>query len=174
MNNRDQITDVTKDDGNPNDRNWIHLITDWLPCSIDIHFYPFVFVRFRQIQNLQIWKTQQGNLREELPQKNVFFSNAKSDNKWIIIQNFKYFLSISKRKSSKRKGTQKCWMRGGRHIIPPKKQFKVHNICIFDDIDSFYWPKMQLVKKGKQIRARVPPPFRSMTERKHFFAGGAP
>ena len=39
---------------------------------------------------------------------------------------------------TKREGTQKCWMRGGKHIIQPEKQFKVCNICIFEEIDSFY------------------------------------
>ena len=40
--------------------------------------------------------------------------------------------------------------------IQPEKQFKVCNICIFEEIDSFYWPKMQLVKKGKKFGQGVP------------------
>ena len=44
--------------------------------------------------------------------------------------------------------------------MQPKKQLKVQYIGIFEEMDSFYWPKMHFLKKGQQIRAWVdPPPF---------------
>ena len=42
--------------------------------------------------------------------------------------------------------------------MQPKKQLKVQYIGIFEEIDSFYWPKMQFLKKGQNIRAWVGPP----------------
>ena len=42
--------------------------------------------------------------------------------------------------------------------MQPKKQLKVQYIGIFEEIDSFYWPKMHFSKKGQKIRAWVDPP----------------
>ena len=42
--------------------------------------------------------------------------------------------------------------------MQPKKQFKVQYIGIFEEIDSFYWPKMHFLKEGRKIRAWVDPP----------------
>ena len=56
--------------------------------------------------------------------------------------------------------------------MQPKKQLKVQYIGIFEEIDSFYWPKMHFLKKGQQIRAWVDPPhplIGIMPERKRFF-----
>ena len=56
--------------------------------------------------------------------------------------------------------------------MQPKKQLKVQYIGIFEEIDSFYWPKMHFLKKGQKIRAWVEPPptlIRAMPERKRFF-----
>ena len=55
--------------------------------------------------------------------------------------------------------------------MQPKKQLKVQYIGIFEEIDSFYWPKMHFLKEGQKIRAWVDPPplIRAMPERKHFF-----
>ena len=55
--------------------------------------------------------------------------------------------------------------------MQPKKQLKVQYIGIFEEIDSFYWPKMHFLKKGQKIRAWVDPPplIRAMPERKRFF-----
>ena len=39
-----------------------------------------------------------------------------------------------------------------------KKQLKIQCIGIFEEIDSFYWPKMHFLKKGQKIRAWVDPP----------------
>ena len=44
--------------------------------------------------------------------------------------------------------------------MQPKKQFKVQYIGIFEEIDSFYWPKMHFLQEGI---------IRAMPERKHFF-----
>ena len=44
----------------------------------------------------------------------------------------------TKRNAKSYNGSQKCWMTGGKHIIQPEKQFKICNICIFEEIDSFY------------------------------------
>ena len=57
--------------------------------------------------------------------------------------------------------------------MQPKKQFKVQYIGIFEDIDTFYWPKMHFLKKGQKIRAVLDPPpplIRAMPERKRFFS----
>ena len=55
--------------------------------------------------------------------------------------------------------------------MQPKKQLKVQYIGIFEEIDSFYWPKMHFLKEGQKIRAWVdhPPIIRAMPERKRFF-----
>ena len=55
--------------------------------------------------------------------------------------------------------------------MQPKKQLKVQYIGIFEEIDSFYWPKMHFLKKGQKIRAWVDPAplIRATLERKHFF-----
>ena len=37
--------------------------------------------------------------------------------------------------------------------MQPKKQLKVQYIGIFEEIDSFYWPKMHLLREGQKIRA---------------------
>ena len=42
--------------------------------------------------------------------------------------------------------------------MQPKKQLKVQYIGIFEEIDSFYSPKMHFLKKGQKIRAWVDPP----------------
>ena len=57
--------------------------------------------------------------------------------------------------------------------MQPKKQLKVQYIGIFEEIDSFYWPKMHFLKEGQKIRAWVdphPPIIRAMPERKRFFS----
>ena len=57
--------------------------------------------------------------------------------------------------------------------MQPKKQLKVQYIGIFEEIDSFYWPKMHLLKEGQKIWAWVGPPppiIRAMPERKRFFS----
>ena len=55
--------------------------------------------------------------------------------------------------------------------MQPKKQLKVQYIGIFEEIDSFYWPKMHFLKKGQKNRAWVDPPYLiwAMPERKRFF-----
>ena len=55
--------------------------------------------------------------------------------------------------------------------MQPKKQLKVQYIGIFEEIDSFYWPKMHFLKEGQKIRAWVGPHplIRAMRERKRFF-----
>ena len=53
-----------------------------------------------------------------------------------------------------------------------EKQFKVEYVDIFEEIDSFYSPKMHFLKKGQEIRAWVDLPsplIRAMAERKRFF-----
>ena len=52
--------------------------------------------------------------------------------------------------------------------MQPKKQLKVQYIGIFEEIDSFYWPKMHFLKEGQKIRAWVdlPPPFHLGNARK--------
>ena len=37
--------------------------------------------------------------------------------------------------------------------MQPKKQLKVQYIGIFEEIDSFYWPKMHFLKEGQKIRS---------------------
>ena len=39
----------------------------------------------------------------------------------------------------------------GEIYLQPKKQLKVQYIGIFDEIDSFYWPKMHFLKKGQKF-----------------------
>ena len=46
--------------------------------------------------------------------------------------------------------------------MQPKKQLKVQYIGIFEEIDSFYWPKIQ-------AWVDTPPLIRAMPERKRFF-----
>ena len=50
--------------------------------------------------------------------------------------------------------------------MQPEKQVKVQYIGIFEEIDSFYWPKMHFLKKGQKIRAWVDPPPSFGPERK--------
>ena len=45
--------------------------------------------------------------------------------------------------------------------MQPKNQLKVQYIGIFEEIDSFYWPKMHFLKEGQKSRA--------MPEKKTFF-----
>ena len=56
--------------------------------------------------------------------------------------------------------------------MQPKKQLKVQYIGIFQEIDSFYWPKMHFLKKGQKNRAWVDTPslIQAMPERKRFFS----
>ena len=55
--------------------------------------------------------------------------------------------------------------------MQPKKQLKVQYIGIFEEIDSFYWPKMHFLKEGQKIQAWVAPPLiRAMPERKRYFS----
>ena len=49
------------------------------------------------------------------------------------------------------------------------QQLKVQYIGIFEEIDSFYWPKMHFLKKGQKIRALVDPPPHSGNARKKTF-----
>ena len=42
--------------------------------------------------------------------------------------------------------------------MQPKKQVKVQYIGIFEEINSFYLPKMHFLKEGQKIRAWVHPP----------------
>ena len=55
--------------------------------------------------------------------------------------------------------------------MQPKKQLKVQYIGIFEEIDSFYWPKMHFLKRGPKNSGmgRPPPIIRAMPERKRFF-----
>ena len=53
--------------------------------------------------------------------------------------------------------------------MQPKKQSKVQYIGIFEEIDSFYWPKINFLKKGQKIRALVDPPPHSDNARKKTF-----
>ena len=53
--------------------------------------------------------------------------------------------------------------------MQPKKQLKVQYIGIFEEINSFYWPKMHFLKEGQKIRAWVDL-IRAMPERKRFFS----
>ena len=39
--------------------------------------------------------------------------------------------------------------------MQPKKQLKVQYIGIFEEIDSFYWPKMHFLKEGQKIRRKT-------------------
>ena len=55
--------------------------------------------------------------------------------------------------------------------MQPKKQLKVQYIGIFEEIDSFYWPKMLFLKGPKNSGMGRPPPLiRAMPERKRFFS----
>ena len=55
--------------------------------------------------------------------------------------------------------------------MQPKKQLKVQYIGIFEEIGSFYWPKIHFLKKGQKIQGWVfpPPPFHSGNARKKTF-----
>ena len=55
--------------------------------------------------------------------------------------------------------------------MQPKKQLKVQYIGIFEEIDSFYCPKMHFLKNGQKIWAWVDPYplIQAMPERKRFF-----
>ena len=53
--------------------------------------------------------------------------------------------------------------------MQPEKQLKVQYIGIFEEIDSFYCPKMHFLKKGRKIRAWVDPPPHSGNARKKTF-----
>ena len=58
--------------------------------------------------------------------------------------------------------------------MQPKKQLKVKYIGIFEEIDSFYWPKMHFLKKGQKLRVWVwdnppPPPHSGNARKKTFF-----
>ena len=54
--------------------------------------------------------------------------------------------------------------------MQPKKQLKVQYIGIFEEVDSFYWPKMHFEKEGRKIRAWVdPPPYWGNARKKTFF-----
>ena len=52
--------------------------------------------------------------------------------------------------------------------MQPAKQLKVQYIGIFEEIDSFYWPKMHFSKKGQKIRP--PPSFGQCLEENVFFS----
>ena len=55
--------------------------------------------------------------------------------------------------------------------MQPKKQLKVQYIGIFEEIDSFDWPKMHFLKKGQKIREWVdPPPHSGNARKKTFFS----
>ena len=56
--------------------------------------------------------------------------------------------------------------------MQPKKQLKVQYIGIFEEIDSFYWPKMHFLKEVQKIRAWVDPPspYSGNARKKRFFS----
>ena len=56
--------------------------------------------------------------------------------------------------------------------MQPKKQLQVQHIGIFEEIDSFYWPKMHFLNGGQKIRAWVdpPPPYSGNARKKTFFS----
>ena len=54
--------------------------------------------------------------------------------------------------------------------MQPKKQLKVQYIGIFEEIGSFYWPKIHFLKKGHKIQAWVyPPPLFGQCPKENFF-----
>ena len=55
--------------------------------------------------------------------------------------------------------------------MQPKKQLKVQYIGIFEEIGSFYCPKMPFFKEGQKIWAWVepPPPYSGNARKKTFF-----
>ena len=55
--------------------------------------------------------------------------------------------------------------------MQPKNQLKFQYIGIFEEIDSFYWPKMHSLKKGQKILAWVDPspPHLGNARKKTFF-----
>ena len=53
--------------------------------------------------------------------------------------------------------------------MQPKKQLKVQYIGIFEEMDSFYWPKMQLVKKGNKIRSQASSTLFRQCPKENFF-----
>ena len=56
--------------------------------------------------------------------------------------------------------------------MQPKKQLKFQYIGIFEEIDSFYWPKMDFLRKGQKIRAGVDPslPYSGNARKKKFLS----
>ena len=60
--------------------------------------------------------------------------------------------------------------------MQPKKQLKVQYIGIFEEIDSFYWPKMHFLKEGQKNRVWVDPPplFGQCPKENVFFHWGLP
>ena len=55
------------------------------------------------------------------------------------------------------------------------KQFKVQIIGIFEEIDSFYWPKMHLWKGDKKLRqGPPPPPLDKIQKNSNIFSGCLP
>ena len=59
--------------------------------------------------------------------------------------------------------------------IQPKKQFKVQIIGIFEEIASFYWPKMHLRKGDKKFGQGPPPPdLDKVQKNSSFFSGCRP
>ena len=55
--------------------------------------------------------------------------------------------------------------------MQPKNQLKFQYIGIFEEINSFYWPKMHFLKEGQQFRAWVDPspPHSGNARKKTFF-----
>ena len=59
--------------------------------------------------------------------------------------------------------------------MQPKKQLKVQYIGIFEEIDSFYWPKMHLWKCAKKFGQGAPPPhLDKIRKNSNFFSGNLP
>ena len=56
--------------------------------------------------------------------------------------------------------------------MQPKKQLKVQYIGIFEEIDSFYWPKNALLKRGPKNlgMGRPSPPHSGNARKKTFFS----
>ena len=53
--------------------------------------------------------------------------------------------------------------------MQPKKQLKVQYIGIFEEMDSFYWPKMHFLKEGQKIWAWVDPPLFGQCPKENVF-----
>ena len=53
--------------------------------------------------------------------------------------------------------------------MQPKKQFKVQNIGIFGEIDSFYWQKMHFWKGDKKFGHAPPPHLDKIQKNSNFF-----